>query len=276
MRELHIGPAEVKGLKILLKPNLVEPHRGLDHINTHPLVVRAALEAFLSLGAEQVIVAEGQGHRRDSLLVLDDSGLGEVLLEDKIAFVDLNFDSVHTVANLGGRTRLKTLAFPATLRKVDWIVSIPKLKTHHWTGVTLSMKNLLGLMPGMIYGWPKNVLHWAGIESSILDIYSTAQPHLAIVDGVVGMEGDGPIMGTPKQAGVMVIGRNFPAVDATCARIMGIDPAKVGYLSRASGSVGPVRESHISQRGESIRALRTDFSLLDHIPAQRGIRLPSD
>ncbi len=273
LREIGIGPAEVEGRRILLKPNLVEPHSGVGHVNTHPLMVRAAVETFLRLGASRVLVAEGQGHRRDSLLVLDESGLGEVLREDRIPYVDLNYDAVYTVRNTGGRSRLETLTFARTLRQVDWVVSMPKLKTHHWAGVTLSMKNLFGVMPGIVYGWPKNVLHWAGIQESILDINSAVRPDLAIVDGIVGMEGDGPIMGTPKQAGVVVMGRNLPAVDATCARVMGIDPYKIGHLAVASDRLGPIGESRIVQRGEPIAAVRTDFQLLDRIDAHRGIRL---
>jgi len=111
-----------------------------------------------------------------------------------------------------------------SLKEVHWIVSVAKMKTHHIAGATLSMKNLFGVMPGIYYGWPKNVLHHAGIENSILDINATLKPHFAIVDGIVGMQGDGPIMGDPKQAGVLVMGRNLAAVDATCCRIMGIVP----------------------------------------------------
>ena len=70
LKELGIKPLDIKDKKVLLKPNLVEPHRNLEHINTHPLVIRGAVEAFLSLGASEVFVAEGAGHRRDSLFVL--------------------------------------------------------------------------------------------------------------------------------------------------------------------------------------------------------------
>jgi uncharacterized protein (DUF362 family) len=86
------------------------------------------------------------------------------------------------------------------------------------------------------------LFHWEGIDKSILDIHETLKPHFAIVDGVVGMEGDGPIMGTPKRAGLIVMGRNLPAVDATCSRIMGIDPHKVSYLAAASQRLGPIRD----------------------------------
>jgi uncharacterized protein (DUF362 family) len=126
------------------------------------------------------------------------------------------------------------------------------------------MKNLFGVMPGVVYGWPKNVLHYAGIASSILDITAAVRPHLAIVDGIVAMEGDGPIMGTPRRAGVLVLGTNLPSVDATCARLMQINPRRIGYLAGASGRLGPVSEQHIAQRGETIASLAQRFELLNH------------
>jgi uncharacterized protein (DUF362 family) len=273
LKELEVEPSEIKGKCILLKPNLIEPHAGSGHINTHPLVVRGVAEAFLRLGAAKILVAEGPGHSRDSLLVLEESGLGDVLIEDRLLFVDLNYDAVYTVQNKGRYTRLPTLTFPVSLRQADWVVSLAKMKTHHWAGVTLSMKNLFGLMPGSYYGWPKNILHQEGIEECILDINTTLQPHFAIIDGIVGMEGDGPIMGNPRNAGVLLMGRNLLAVDATGARIMGIDPRKVPYLAEASGNLGTIHEVFIRQRGETIASVRTDFELVDKISAQRGIRL---
>jgi uncharacterized protein (DUF362 family) len=270
-RELGVRFEEIKGKSILLKPNLVETRSNAPHINTHPAVIRASIEAFRSFGASSVVVAEGSGHCRDTLRLLEETGIADVLKEDRVPFVDFNYDDVYTVPNAGGRSRLKTLTLPQTLQKVDWIVSMAKMKTHHWAGVTLSMKNLFGLMPGSFYGWPKNVLHHAGIEDCILDIYATVKPHFAIIDGIIGMEGDGPIMGTPKEAGVIVMGRNFPAVDATCARIMEINPQRVDYLAGASSRLGAIREENIRQRGETLSAVRTRFTLLDKIPAQKKL-----
>ena len=272
-KQLGVTSAEIRDKRILLKPNLVETHVASGHINTHPLVVRGAVEAFLHLGARSVLVAEGPGHRRDTLQVLEESGLADVLAEDHIPFENLNDATGYTVSNKGGQTTLETLTFPSIFQEIDWIVSMPKLKTHHWAAVTLSMKNLFGVMPGMYYGWPKNVLHHVGIPESILDINATLRPHFAIVDGIIGMEGDGPIMGTSKHVGVLVMGRNLPAVDATCARIMGINPHKVRYLDIASNWLGPIHVGNIQQRGESIASLSQPFILLDHIPAHQGIRL---
>jgi uncharacterized protein (DUF362 family) len=271
LAELGLGPHWVRRRSVLLKPNLVEPIRDAPHINTHPSVVRAVTEVFRGWGAREVFVAEGQGHCRDSELVLDESGLGPALIEDRIEFVDLNHDDLRFVRNRQRFTKLEELCLPASLQRADLIVSLPKLKTHHWAGITAAMKNLFGVMPGIYYGWPKNVLHREGIAQSILDVNAAVAPNLAIVDGIVGMEGDGPIMGIPRASGILVMGTNLPAVDATAARLMDIDPLRIVYLAAASGRLGAVTERHIRQRGEPIAALAQPFALLDH-PSVAGLR----
>ena len=80
-------------------------------------------------------------------------------------------------------------------------------------------------------------------------------------------------MGDPVTANVLVMGRNLPAVDATCARIMGINPEKIPYLKHASGRIGAIKESNIEQRGENIASVKKEFQLLDYIPAQKGLKL---
>ena len=273
LREIGVGEKEIRGKRILLKPNLVEPHTGRAHINTHPMVVLALYEVLRRLGASSVFMGEGAGHQRDFFRTLEESGYADILVAEKVPFVDLNVSRVGVLQNKGGRTKLRAFLVPRDVIEADMVVSVAKMKTHHWAGVTLSMKNMFGIMPGAFYGWPKNVLHYAGIHGSILDINATIRPHLAVVDGIVGMEGDGPIMGTAKEAGVLVIGRNFPAVDATSARIMGIDPEKIPYLKEASGWLGPVREALIAQRGEAVLSVRSDFELIEKIPAHKGLRL---
>jgi uncharacterized protein (DUF362 family) len=273
LQELKVSEREIRGKRIMLKANIVEPHRGSEHIVTHPAVVMAAAEAFLSLGAAGIVVAEGAGHCRDTYMILEESGFDILLGNPKISFVDLNYDAWWTAPAPKSETHLKSFILPATLKQVDWIVSMPKLKTHHWVGVTLSMKNLFGTLPGSFYGWPKNVLHTAGMNESIIDINTMLRPHFAIVDGIVGMEGDGPIMGNAKKAGVVIMGRNLPAVDATCARVMGINPHKIQYLETAGGALGPIDEPQILQRGESWKSVRSDFRLMDFIKAHQGLKL---
>jgi uncharacterized protein (DUF362 family) len=261
--QLAITRRQIAGKTILLKPNLVEPAAEAPHINTHPIFIHAVASAFRALGAKEIIIAEGPGHCRDTYLVLDESGMADMLRETKFSFVDLNHDDIDVVPNRIGKTSLKELYLPRTLRRADLIVSLPKMKTHHWVGATLSMKNFFGVLPGICYGWPKNVLHREGIDQSIVDIVGTVRPHLAIVDGIVAMEGDGPIMGDPKMMGTVVIGKNLPAVDATCCRLMKLDPARMDYLNLASGRLGPTTESKIQQRGETIASTAQFFQLVD-------------
>src|SRR5579864_5481112 len=222
----------VRGKRVVLKPNLVEFDERTV-INTNPKLVHAAFEAFRAAGAAGVRVAEGPGHRRVTLDLADSAGYFSTVPQFESVFTDLNLDEVTRVNLVRPQSKLKSLYLPNTVLGCDLLVSMPKMKTHHWVGATLSMKNLFGLVPGGVYGWPKNMLHWAGINESIVDLHSAFPRQFAVVDGIVGMEGNGPIQGTPKRAGVLVAGRDVRAVDATCCRIMGIDPLKIAYLQPA-------------------------------------------
>jgi uncharacterized protein (DUF362 family) len=264
LKQLGLDARWAKGKSVLLKPNLVEPSMESPHVNTHPQVVRAAAEVFRRWDARDVFVAEGQGHCRDSRLVLEQSGMEPMLRDAGLEYVDLNHDDVFLAANRLGTNGMAEFYLPKSLRRADLVVSLAKMKTHHWVGATLSMKNLFGVMPGVCYGWPKNVLHLAGIPQSILDLTATVRPALAVIDGIVGMEGDGPIMGTPKRANVLVMGTNLPATDATAARLMGFDPRRIPYLRAASGRLGPISQLWVRQRGEPIEGLVQQFALMDH------------
>jgi len=252
--------ARVKGAHVVLKPNLVEvrPDRP---INTDPRLIAAAAEAFLSLGARKVTVAEGAGHSRDSEYLLEQSGLSELLGPLGVPFVDLNVDEAVMVSGPADLTRLGQLPVARTIMAADLLVSMPKLKTHHHVGVTLSMKNLFGTVPGGVVGWPKNPLHWAGIDNSIVDLWSGIRPAFAIVDGIVGMEGDGPIMGTAVPMGLLLFGDQLPAVDAAATRLMGLRPERVDYLRKAIALGGVIAASHIVAAGDVVPA--RPFQVLD-------------
>ncbi len=260
----------IRGRRVLLKPNFVEVDRH-GVINTHPLVLHAAIEAFRRAGAADVVVGEGPGHRRDTEYLLRETGIGPVLRDTGTRFVDLNLDEVTRVPMLGRFGSLGSLYLPDTLLGADLLVSLPKLKTHHWAGVTLSLKNMFGIVPGSVYGWPKNALHMAGIGNSILDINATLSrmDRFTIVDGIVGMDGNGPIQGEPRPAGVIVMGLDHVAVDATCCRLMSIAPERVDYLRRASMFLGNLAADSIDQRAERIAGRETEFRLIEDFASLR-------
>ena len=263
MREILAAHGlDVRGRHVLLKPNLVE-FEPESFINTHPMVVHAAYEAFRSLGAASVRIAEGPGHRRNTMDMAEAAGYFQTVPRFEDLFTDLNLDDVTQVHPKRLFSRLGKLYLPDTVLGADLLVSMPKMKTHHWAGATLSMKNLFGVVPGAVYGWPKNVLHWAGIHECIADLHALFPRQFAIVDGITAMEGNGPIQGTPKHMGLLVAGSDPVAVDATCCRVMQIDPYQVGYLRLAGTSAADshVVPRNIRQIGESVASVTTPFEL---------------
>jgi uncharacterized protein (DUF362 family) len=265
LRELRL---DVRGRRVLLKPNMVEYEPG-SAVNTSALVVGGAAIAMKRAGAADVVIAEGPGHRRDTEYLITRTGLYEHLRDLRIRFVDLNQDDVRDVALRSRFMGVGSLALPVELLRADLIVSMPKLKTHHWAGMTASMKNFFGVVPGAVYGWPKNFLHTHGIDNSIVDLNATIRPHLSIVDAVTAMEGDGPIMGKPRHLGFVGLGTDLPAVDASCARIIGLDPVKLPYLKAAGDFLGNIDLARIEQRGEPLARYATSFDIPERFLTSR-------
>jgi uncharacterized protein (DUF362 family) len=235
---------DLRGKSVLLKPNLVEAIPGKP-VNTNPQLIGATAEAFLRLGANTVTVGEGPGHHRDTDLVVYETGLADQLQHRRIPFVDLNRDELIKTTLRTNYSGLGELWLPRTVLASDFIVSMPKVKTHHWAGVTLSMKNMFGVVPGSRYGWPKNVLHWAGIHESILDICATVRPHFVIADAIVAMGGDGPLNGTPRKLNTIVLSDDPVAADFLLAELLGSNPIATKHLEEASRFLGNRQAKHL-------------------------------
>jgi uncharacterized protein (DUF362 family) len=265
---LRLFDLNLRGKAVLLKPNLVEYIPGTE-VNTNPRLVGAAASAFLALGAKTVLVGEGPGHQRDTVLVLAEGGLEAELRERRIRFVDLNRDEIRKVPLETPFTGLDCLWLPRTVLTSDLVVSMPKVKTHHWAGVTLSMKNLFGVMPGVAYGWPKNLLHWKGIDRSILDINAAVPAHFVIADGIIGMEGNGPLHGAPRSLGRIVLADDPVAADFVCTRLMGLNPLRVNYLAQVAEFLGNGTPERIVHLGEMLPPAMQPFAVLPefaHLP----------
>lgn len=269
---LRLLPPAVRGKRVLLKPNLVE-YSPKATINTHPRVIAATVDALFRLGAAEVIVADGPGHVRDSEMLIEESGLKRYLAEvGRTRFVDLNFDTLHSVKPRGCFTSFKELWLPQNVLAADVVISMPKIKTHHWAGVTLSLKNLFGCVPGNVYGWPKNVLHWEGIDNSIAELAATIPVHYVIADGIEAMEGNGPLHGPARSLGCLVFADDPIAADVTCCRLMSIRPSGIRHLQMVA-ALGNAAPNRITQLGESIAGLRQQFVLMPdfrHLAATAG------
>ena len=251
------------GTRVVVKPNLVDFVEGRPSF-TNPRVVEALIQ-FLrdEQKVKSLVVAEGITFRRDSEAVLIDMGYAEMLQRQKVEFVDLNYDDLVTVPLNGGYTKLSQLFVARTVAEADVLISVPKLKTHHWTGVSGSIKNLFGIVPGIKYGWPKNTLHIHGINEFLAELVDSlpTRQRVAVVDGIVGMQGDGPLFGSAVNTGALLVGTDYLAVDATAARLMGFDPLQLDYLNFAAwAGLGQIEAGRIELHGTPLAMLQKNFA----------------
>ena len=270
---LRLVEADVRGRSVVLKPNFVEFLDGTSDQHRPALIVAAA-DALRRLGASLRRRRRGPGApprhrsgrraRRACCEALDDAGLRVRRPQRGAGRPD--------TARAPATPALRELWVPKLLRDADVVVSMPKLKTHHWVGVTLSLKNCFGCMPGRVYGWPKDVFHVHDVPNSILDIVGAVRPSLAIIDGIVGMEGDGPLIGDTGARRASSSSRSDPvAADVTGARLMGMEPEKIEYLMEAGRFLGQARSELIEQRGEDPERLAKRFAPAPGLRAHRRV-----
>lgn len=253
---------DLRGARVVIKPNLVDfvPRRPCF---TAPEVVTGLVRHLRDIvRVKSVVIAEGMTFRRDARAALIETGYQSLLDRERIEFVDLNYDDLVPIPLRGGYTGLDKLFIARTVVEADALISVPKLKTHHWTEISASIKNLFGIVPGVKYGFPKNTLHMRGLSASLAELLDALPtPHrFALVDGIIGMEGDGPLFGSAAASGVLIGGSDFLAVDATAARLIGLDPQSIGYLGFMGwAGLGQLATSKIELRGTPLETLLHSF-----------------
>lgn len=256
------GAPNLDGARVVIKPNLVDFVAGRPCF-TNPRVVEELILFLRDVQqVESLVVAEGVAFRRDAEAILVETGYSEMLERLGVEFIDLNYDDVVAVPLKGGYAGLDQIFLARTIVQADALISVPKLKTHHWTTTSASIKNLFGIVPGIKYGWPKNTLHFHGIPAflaELLDSLPTAS-RIALVDAVVGMQGDGPLFGSPVTVGALIAGTDFVAVDATCARLMQFDPSQIDYLAfSAWAGLGQIDSHRIALAGAPLETFQHAF-----------------
>jgi len=264
LRELwrDANAPDLQNASVVLKPNLVDyvPDRPCY---TMPQVVEALIQ-FLrdEVRVKRIVVAEGTTFRRDAHAILMDTGYRDMLERQRVDFVDLNYDDLVKIPLRGGYAKMDSLFMARTVAEADAFISVPKMKTHHWTRISASVKNLFGIVPGIKYGFPKNTLHMQGIDAFLAELADSlpTPQRFAVVDAIVGLQGDGPLFGAPVATGALVGGGDFLAVDATCARLMGLDPAAIPTLTfMAWAGLGQIDANKIELRGAPLASLRRSY-----------------
>ena len=248
------------GQKVLLKVNLVAPSGPSLAVTTHPEVLRAAIRLVKEAGGIP-FAGDGPGVG-DTATAARVSGLTEVLEAEGAQLLEFTETAVYE--NLEN-TIAKKLALTAHLKDMDVLVTLPKLKTHCQMAFTGALKNQFGLIPGAAKGqFHFRFQNRARLADLMIDINRTAHTALAIMDGIVGMEGPGPSGGTPREIGVIISGPDLAAVDSVACDIIGLSPddVPVSEAARRAG-YGVTSLADIDVVGASLEELRIcDYKLV--------------
>jgi len=243
----------LKGRRVLIKPNgarLASPGEG---ITTHPSVVAAAIDHLREKGAEEIVIGESCIFGVDAREAFRVTGLKEISEERGVKLIDLDQSDPMEIVIPEGRL-LKKIKVSALLKNFNFIISIPVMKTHMHTRVTLSIKN----MKGLLWRREKVRLHQLRndkkvsgdpyeLDIAISEMATVLSPHLSIIDGTVGMEGMGPAYGKMKEMGLILVGNNPLSTDAVASRLMGFSPEKIAHLKlSAEKGLGEIRPEKIS------------------------------
>lgn len=249
----------LRGKRVLIKPNLLSGRKPESGVTTHPSVVGAAIDILLQAGAEVAVGDSPAGAHKGVEYVWQKTGIGAICRDRGVPLV--NFESSGWVErSVNG----KVYKISKAILDFDLIVNIPKLKTHILTLLTCSVKNTFGVVPGFLKS-SHHLEHPRPDQFSALlvDIYTIVNPWLNIVDGVEAMEGDGPSSGEVRNLGIIAVGRDGVAVDSVVSKIVGLDPLKVPTTAEAQRrGIGQADISKLVVLGEKIEAVAVkDFEI---------------
>ncbi|OGD19415.1 MAG: hypothetical protein A2Y70_08730, partial [Candidatus Aminicenantes bacterium RBG_13_64_14] len=224
------------GQRVLLKPNLLIPAPPERAITTHPAVVEAMIGLVREAGGEPFIADSPGGplHNRLGMAALyRQSGMSDVARRTGVKLRSES-DAVQVPTPEGAL--LKRLDLLKAWREADVVISLPKLKTHNLTLISGALKNLFGLVPGLTKpGYHSKLADVDQFCDMLLDIVACVKPMLTVMDGVLGMEGDGPSTGgTPRHIGLILASADPVALDAVMCRVIGVDPDGLALFRAAT------------------------------------------
>ncbi|RDY28056.1 DUF362 domain-containing protein [Romboutsia weinsteinii] len=221
-----------RGSKVFIKLNLLMKKRPEEVATTNPMILKVLAEKLLELNCKVIVGDSPGGPYTKSALkgVYKTCGIEEVC---EALDIELNYDTSEVkVENKDGKI-LKYMKVIKPITEVDHVINVCKLKTHAMATFTGGVKNLFGVIPGV----SKAEYHFKMPEvkdftEALVDICKYVSPMLTIMDGVIGMEGEGPSAGTPRKVGVILASESPYAIDVVACNIINLDPNKVPTVQR--------------------------------------------
>ncbi len=273
MELLHIADELQPHMTVLLKPNLVLAKKPEAAATTHPAVLKAVVRWLQETGITKIIIADSPGglyqgdHMRS---VYTTCGLTCPQLQPYLN-QDFGFETVSTQDSFSNHSF--PLIHPCI--QADYIINLPKLKTHAMTALSAGIKNLFGCIPGlqkpqMHYRWPD----LKDFSNMLLELAQTVNPDLVIMDAVTGMEGNGPTGGTPRNLGLLLASKDMYTLDWFGASCIGIDPDSVAMLHLAKEK-GLVHADTLQLIGDALPKHLPVFEQPDTKRLDFGSKIPS-
>ena len=254
--ELVHGLEDIKkGDVVLIKPNICAVAKPGSAAFTNPLVSKAVADLVIERGG-RAIIGEASGVADITEEAIQADGYGE-LRNAGYEVIDLKGkDIVFQKVPVPQGKALKELSVPEIVMKAKLIVSVPVMKTHPM-GVTLAIKNMKGVLPDNI----KKKFHTVyGVTQSVIDMMTAINPGLAVVDGILAMEGVGPMLGTPVEMGIIIAGKDVVSVDAVAGAAMGFAPEEVPIIDGAGkAGIGISDLKNIEIVGTPLNAVKRRF-----------------
>jgi uncharacterized protein (DUF362 family)/NAD-dependent dihydropyrimidine dehydrogenase PreA subunit len=210
------------GQRVLVKPNLLRMSDINRGVVTHPSVVRAVTRLVQEAGGQVVIGDSPGGPFSEPYLRTVYRGAGLIQVAEETG-AELNYDTRATRVSVPNGRLVKSLELGQFAVDADVIISLPKLKTHGFMGFTGATKNLFGLIPGVT-----KVTYHARLQDAdqfaemLLDLLEFAKPAFSLMDGIVGMDGDGPSAGNPFPAGLLLCSADAVALDLVATHLAGM------------------------------------------------------
>jgi len=246
------------GGTVLIKPNVVNAYHPDTGATTDPRVCKSIAIMVKEIGAKPIIV-ESSSIGADTEEAFQVAGYLK-LRDEGFEVIDLKKEENVTVPVPRGSV-LKEISLPRIVVDADAIISVPRMKTHEQAKVTLSLKNMKGILPDIF----KRKFHLTfGIFQGVADLCTVIRPALSVVDGIIAMEGLGPTEGTPVEMGLIIAGKDPVAVDTTTGLVMGFEPGEDETANAAAESqIGTADMDMIEVVGESISDVKHVFKRAD-------------
>lgn len=219
--------------RVVIKPNLLAKHNPDTAVTTHPAVLRQIIVALQRRGINNITVADSPGGVYNPQLMADVyrvCGIAQVCDELNVnAYTDCKWKSRNTNGLI-----CREWNFIEPIIDADFIINLPKMKTHMMMGVSCAVKNMYGSIPGL----QKAELHLRfpdkdNFAQMLVDMFLATAPSLNIADGILAMEGDGPAGGTPRLCSVILSSDDAFALDLAVLKLLGFSCSEVPYMQKA-------------------------------------------